>query len=182
MAKQRPLGTVDGYHPSYDAHAFKICLLWGATNAEIAAYFECAESTIRSWRNNYPSFDNAIRAGKTEADARVAEGLYSRAVGMKVKTEKVQYDARRGQFVRTDTEEYIPPDVQAASLWLMNRQPEKWKPPRQRTELTGEDGKPIEVSDVTARELLERRLAGIASRAEPEPSGVPQLADRRASG
>lgn len=41
---------------------------------------------------------------------------------------------------------------------------------RDRVEMTGADGGPIETADVTARELVERRIAGLAARGESKPT------------
>lgn len=41
---------------------------------------------------------------------------------------------------------------------------------KDRVELTGADGGPLEHADVTARELVERRIAGLAARGESKPT------------
>lgn len=41
---------------------------------------------------------------------------------------------------------------------------------RDKVELTGADGGPISVEDITARELVERRIAGLAARGESKPT------------
>lgn len=40
----------------------------------------------------------------------------------------------------------------------------------ERVELSGPNGNPIEMADVTARELVERRIAGLAARGESKPT------------
>ena len=58
----------------------------------------------------YSEFRLAIARGKDPADARMAVSLYERGVG----------------FTGPDGR-YYPPDVNAASLWLRNRQPHLWR-------------------------------------------------------
>ncbi|MOA55620.1 hypothetical protein D3C78_1794470 [compost metagenome] len=47
------------------------------------------------------------------------------------------------QVVREEYVEHYPPDTPAASLWLRNRQPAKWRDKIQ-TEHSGPDGGPIQ--------------------------------------
>jgi hypothetical protein len=65
--------------------------------------------------------------------------------------------------------EHYPPDTTAAVFWLKNRQPDKWRD-KTISEVSGPNGNPIEIADVTARELVERRIAGLAARGEGKPT------------
>lgn len=98
MAK---IGAPTLYRKEMDEEAYKLCLLFGATDAQLAANFDVIEETIIEWRKRYPSFSESIKRGKTVADAEVAESLYKQATA-------------GGK-------------VDACSLWLRNRQPKHWR-------------------------------------------------------
>lgn len=132
-----PVGRPTKYREEYVEQARKLCLL-GATSQELADFFEVNYDTIHEWMRTRPEFDEAIRQGKTMADAEVAEKLFQRAKGYS--HPDVHVTSYEGQVTLTDLVKYYPPDTQAASLWLRNRQPKKW---RDRQELTGADGGPV---------------------------------------
>lgn len=117
-------GRPTKYKKEYAEQAKKFCLL-GASNEQIADFFNVTVSTYHLWRNKHPEFDKAVLDGKLMADANVANALYKRAVGFEVKKEK--HANFEGKF--TDKVEYteeVIPDVGAATKWLKNRQPEIW--------------------------------------------------------
>ena len=118
-------GRPTSYKKEFAEQAYKFCLL-GATDSQLAEFFEVAESTINLWKKNYLEFSESVTRGKTIADANVAEAFYKRATGFeKEDSEKVfQY---QGEIVRAKTKEYFPPDPGAALNWLKNRQPDKWR-------------------------------------------------------
>ena len=129
------------YRPDYPEQAYKLCLL-GATNDEIADFFGVATSTIHEWRSTHEAFSDAITRGKLEADANVASRLYERAMGYKHEAVKIFMPAGADAPVYAEYTEHFPPDTQAASLWLRNRQPAKW---RDRVEHTGADRGPVRI-------------------------------------
>ncbi|MGI9210883.1 MAG: hypothetical protein ACR2HF_00235, partial [Methylococcaceae bacterium] len=61
----------------------------------------------------------------TIADAKVARGLFELATGYSHPDEKIFM--HQGEIVRAEYNKIIPPDVAAAKMWLINRQPAKWK-------------------------------------------------------
>lgn len=116
------------YMAKYVEQVYKLCLL-GATDVEIADILGVSEDTIYEWKKVHPEFSESFTRGKRNADANVAERLYQRAMGYEHSAVKIfQYE---GQPVIVPYVEKFPPDTQAASLWLRNRQPDKW---RDRTE------------------------------------------------
>lgn len=119
-----PPGRPTKYQESYDEQAFKYCLL-GATDIEMAGFFGVTEKTFISWKHNHPSFLQAIHAGKAKADANVAHSLYNRSLGYSHPAVKIFMD--EGTPVYAPYTEHYPPDTNAASLWLRNRQPAKWR-------------------------------------------------------
>ncbi len=128
----RPTKYDPEYHPK---HAYNYCLM-GATNEELATFFEVAVSTIDLWIAKHEEFSGALKRGRAQADALMAERTFTRGIGFEVETEKVGVD-RFGSFYRIPTKTYYPPDVTAAIFWLKNRQPEKW---RDRKEMTHDPG------------------------------------------
>lgn len=124
LDEPNPVGRPTAYRPEMAEQAEKLCRL-GATDKDLADFFEVSERTINNWKSDHPEFLQSIKAGKTLADAEVADRLYQRALGYSHESEKVfQY---RGQVVRAKSREHYPPDTTAAIFWLKNRQPDKWR-------------------------------------------------------
>lgn len=123
-------GPKSKYQKKYAQQVEKLCKL-GATDAEIANFFEVTEQTINNWKTEYPEFNEALRRGKLEADAEVADRLYQRAMGFEHDAEElkvVSMGGKEGSAVERHTVRKIyPPDTQAAIHWLKNRQPDKWR-------------------------------------------------------
>lgn len=112
------------FRDEYVEQAYKLCLL-GATDAELADFFEVCERTINTWKEDYPEFLQSLKAGKASADAAVAESLYKRALGYS--HPDVHISNFQGMITVTDIVKHYPPDTGAAFIWLKNRQPHKWK-------------------------------------------------------
>lgn len=125
------VGRPTKYSKKLIPQVYELCLL-GATDFELAEFFNVSESTLNTWKKKHPEFLESLKTGKDAADAKVAQSLYQRAIG---------YDAIDTKFashegVITDAKEYTkhyPPDVTAAIFWLKNRQSGKW---RDKTEAT----------------------------------------------
>lgn len=128
MAKQ--LGRPSAYKPEYDQIAFSMALL-GATDAEIADAFDVTEQTINNWKSAHPSFFESLKGGKIQADAKVANRLYARALGYEhddIDVRTVALGNNQGsEIVLTPIRKYYPPDTAAGIFWLKNRQPKKWR-------------------------------------------------------
>lgn len=124
-AKGNKGGGKSRYKAEYADLAFKYCLL-GATDAELATFFEVTEQTINNWKRDHQVFFESIKKGKHQADANVASRLYDRAMGY-VAPETVT--AQKDGFI-TDMQQiqkHYPPDTTAAIFWLKNRQKDKWR-------------------------------------------------------
>lgn len=127
-------GKIDGrptsYKPEYDEQARKMCLL-GATDTQLADFFEVAESSIHLWKQAHPSFSESIRAGKDIADAEIAASLFHRAKGYSHPEDDIRTvsaGANMGsEIVITPTIKHYPPDTAAAIHWLNNRQKANWR-------------------------------------------------------
>lgn len=121
------------YRDAYPEQARKLCLL-GATDAELADFFEVSESTLNEWKLAHPEFPESIKQGKRQADASVADRLFQRAMGF----EHAEVDIRviDHQIIKTPITKIYAPDTTAAIFWLKNRQPKQWRD-KQELEHTG---------------------------------------------
>lgn len=118
------LGRPSGYQPEYAEQARKLCEL-GATDIEIADFFEVSDRTVYRWQIKYPDFCQALKAGKEIADDRVERSLYHKATGYSFDSEKIFQN--NGEIVRAPFREHIAPDTVSMIFWLKNRRPEQWR-------------------------------------------------------
>lgn len=119
-------GRPTAYREEYAKQAFNLCLL-GATNQDLARAFGVSDSSIDKWLAEKAEFSSAVKAGREEADAKVASRLFSRACGYEHQAVKIVADAKTGaEHIVPYTERY-PPDTAAAIFWLKNRRPELWR-------------------------------------------------------
>jgi hypothetical protein len=91
-------GRKSDFRPEYILIA-KACARFGAIEDEIANELNIGPATLDRWKQKYPEFRCALKAGKDAFDDRVERSLYQRAVGW-------------GN---------LPPDVTACIFWLKNR-------------------------------------------------------------
>ena len=117
-------GRPTKYKDEYCDQVYKLCLL-GHTDIEIAGFFDVSVDTIHEWRKVHPEFSESTKRGKDIADGNVAESLYRRAVGYEHPEDKIFNS--NGEALVVPTVKRYPPDTQAASLFLRNRQPKKWR-------------------------------------------------------
>ena len=157
MAKKPENGRPPIYKPEFAQQAYRLCLL-SATDANLAEFFGVTEMTVNRWKVAHPAFRQALRAGKVEADANVAESLYKRAIGYShPETHVTNY---QGQITVTNLVKHYPPDTLAAIYWLKNRQPGKWRDRVEvKSEVTG-TFPPKEVLDA----IYEKAMAEAARR------------------
>lgn len=127
-------GRPSKYKPEFADQARKLCLL-GATDADMADFFDVSESTINNWKQEHPEFLESLKSGKMEADAAVAQSLYRRALGYEHDAIKIMaYEGHSWEHAYT--EKYAP-DTTAAIFWLKNRRPDLWRD-KQNIEHSGE--------------------------------------------
>lgn len=120
----RPVGRPSDYRAEYAEQAYKLCLL-GFTDKELADFYGVSEQTLNAWKQKHPKFLESLLAGKEPADAEVAASLYHRAKGYSHPEDKVFNVG--GEPLIVPTIKHYPPDTQAASLWLRNRQTGRWR-------------------------------------------------------
>jgi hypothetical protein len=116
------------YKQEYNEQAFKLCLL-GATDKSLADFFGVEEKTVNNWKEEHPEFLQSLKAGKEEADAKVAQKLYHRALGYSHPEDK--FFIHEGKSVIVPFTKYYPPDATSAIFWLKNRKSEVWKDRRE---------------------------------------------------
>lgn len=121
-------GRPSKYKREYAELAYKYALL-GATDDNLAYCFGVAPATIETWKKTHVEFSSALRKGKEEADARVAERLFTRALGYE--QEAVKIFNQNGVPLIVPYKERIAPDVTAAIFWLKNRRPDVWRDKRE---------------------------------------------------
>lgn len=133
---ENPVGRPTDYKSQHAEQAYKLALL-GLTDVQMADIFGVAESTFNLWKLKHEEFSESLTRGKSLADAQVAESLYKRACGYSHKAVKI-FNSDGAPLIVPYTEHY-PPDTPAATLWLKNRQPDKWRD-KQDHEHTGKNG------------------------------------------
>lgn len=147
-------GRPTGYRAEFADQAAKLCAL-GATDADLASFFNVSARTISNWKAQHERFLLALKVGKEAADARVERSLFHRAVGYEQEAVKIFMPAGAKEPVYAPYTERIGPDTTAAIFWLKNRRPDLWRD-ASRVEHTGEGGGPIETCDLSADEMKER--------------------------
>ena len=137
------VGRPTKYKPEYKEQVYKLCLL-GATDADIANFFDISEATLNNWKIEHPDFLESIKNGKVHADATVAESLYKRANGYE--HEDVDIKMYEGEIIKTKLIKHYPPDTTAGIFWLKNRRPKDWRD-KQEVEHSGS----MEVTGITIK-------------------------------
>jgi len=133
-------GRPKTFRKEFVSQAKKLAEL-GATDMEIADFFEVSVRTLHRWKNSEPKFCHSLKAGKEEADSRVERSLFQRATGYEQESVKIFMPAGADEPVYAPFREAIPPDTTACIFWLKNRRSDEW---RDRHEHTGENGGAIE--------------------------------------
>jgi hypothetical protein len=153
----RKRGRPPGFTAQANEQAFRLALL-GATDEEMAEFFHVTRKTLDNWKRTAPGFLAALERGKIEADSRVAESLYKRALGYSHPAVKI-FNNEGAPLIVPYTEHY-PPDTNAANTWLRNRANGKWS--------KGEQPQTINVNvslQNASEEDLRAKLAELTQRA-----------------
>jgi len=132
-------GRPTDYKPEYAEQAAKLCAL-GATDDEMADFFNVHRSTIYRWKLDHEDFCDSIKSAKEVADERVERSLYQKATGYNYTEEqaiKIKVGQHEEEVEVVEVEKHSPADTTAAIFWLKNRRKEDW---RDKQEITGADG------------------------------------------
>lgn len=130
------------FKPEFVQQAEKLCKL-GATDIEVADFFEVDVRTLYRWKGENEEFCHALKAGKDISDERVERSLFSRATGYE--HDEVDIRVIGGEVIQTPIRKFYPPDTTAAIFWLKNRRPAEWRE-KVETVMTGADGGPVQHS------------------------------------
>ena len=137
-------GRPSKYKEEFIEQARKLCKI-GATDAEIADFFEINVATLYRWKLEHELFCDALKSGKVESDERVERSLFSRAIGYE--HDEVDIRVVNGEIVQTPIRKYYPPDTTAGIFWLKNRRPDEWRDKVQ-NEVTGKDGGALQIERI----------------------------------
>lgn len=112
------------FKPEFVEQAEKLCKL-GATDIEVADFFDVNVATLNRWKSEHPEFCASIKAGKAPADERVERSLFARATGYSFDAVKIFNN--QGVIVEAPYREHVAPDTTACIFWLKNRKPAEWR-------------------------------------------------------
>lgn len=131
-------GRPTAYKAAFAKQARKLTEL-GATDQELADFFEVDVRTIYRWKHDHDAFCQALKTGKSVADDRVERSLYQRAIGYEQDEVKIFMPASAEEPVYAPFRAKVAPDVTAAIFWLKNRRSQEWRDKHDHS-LSGPDG------------------------------------------
>lgn len=106
----------------------------GLTDEIIAKKIGVRRQTIYEWCARYPDIADALRRGRECVDYHVEDKLLQRVEGYEYVKSREEYrlDEHGNEVLDRviRTVEHVPPDTQAISMWLRNRQRHKWREDR----------------------------------------------------
>jgi len=135
-----PAGRPSSFLPEYIGQVEKLCKL-GATDIEVADFFEVDVRTVYRWKAENEEFCQAMKTGKEAPDERVVRSLFARATGYE--HDEVDIRVVAGEIIQTPIRKYYPPDSTAAIYWLNNRRSDDWKARVEQT-VKGDPDAPLE--------------------------------------
>lgn len=133
-----PIGRPSSFRGEFVEQTQKLCAL-GATDQEIADFFDVSPRTLNRWKTTLPEFVGALRRGKDIADDRVVDSLYHRSIPREIEEEqaiklkKVTYGENGKRVLEEERVEIVkvrkqvPADTTAIIFWLKNRRPNDWR-------------------------------------------------------
>lgn len=179
--------------------AAKILSRLGATEFELAQFFEVTTSTIKLWAMQHPKFSAAIKLGKAPADKRTERSLYHRANGYSYEAEEIflveDIEERAGETpespkiitrtkraLRVPVIKHVPPDPTSMIFWLKNRRKDRWRDFKA-TEISTPPGRPIAMTYTPQGPALLQdfyaKVAQSAAAADPDPAAARPLGSNR---
>lgn len=137
------VGRPSEYNPEYVSKVLEMAER-GATDVEIADYFDVSVRTLYRWKAEHEDFRQALKVAKDVADERVERSLYQRALGFEHDAVKI-FVNKEGDVTKVPYREIVAPDTTACIFWLKNRKKAEWRD-KVETEVTGKDGGPIQAA------------------------------------
>ena len=75
-------GRPTKYKPEFDSQAEKLCRMSGATDVQLAEFFDVSQQTVNAWKHEHKSILESIRRGKDDNDSElIQESLIKRDRG-----------------------------------------------------------------------------------------------------
>ncbi len=105
-------GRPSKYQSAYAEQAEKLCRL-GATDKQLADFFDVSEVTLNAWKQEHPVFLKSLKAGKDYLDANVEQSLYHRAIGYE--HPEVHITNYQGEITQTALTKKYAPDTTRSS-------------------------------------------------------------------
>ena len=99
----------------------------GATDQELADFFEVDVRTIYRWKHDHDEFCQSLKMGKDVADERVERSLYQRAIGYEQDEVKIFMPGGATEPVYAPYRAKIASSDTAAIFWLKNRRSGEWR-------------------------------------------------------
>lgn len=96
----------------------------GATNNQLAEFFDKNSSTIDSWIKNNKEFRKARKKGGMVADLKVIQCMFKRATGYDYTEEQVLII--NGKIKKVKVKKHAIPSEKSILAWLTNRQRLLW--------------------------------------------------------
>jgi hypothetical protein len=130
--RPKPLRLIDAtrggrpskYRIEY-ARVAEVMVRGGSTDFELAQALGVTRATIYVWKAQHAEFSDAIAGARAIPIERVERSLYERAIGYTHEATKLV--VVKDQVTAVTYLEHVPPDVHAASLWLRNVDPMRWR-------------------------------------------------------
>ncbi len=98
----------------------------GMSRGEIAEKIGVSVNTFRRWEKRNVGILEAVKMGRELTDITVENAILKKALGFETEEVKTVIKANGDEEITT-VRKNVPPDVSAASVWLKNRRPDKWK-------------------------------------------------------
>lgn len=123
---EEPFSVVKGgrclFRLEYLEQAEKLVQIFGATEEQLALFFDVAVTTVKNWRSKYPGFDEVLEKAEDGRDGLVEHSLYRNCVGYEYTEEKVTKDGEVIEVTRS-----VPANGALALKWLERRKPKEWE-------------------------------------------------------
>lgn len=98
----------------------------GLTDEQIAKNLGIGYTTLKEYKNKYPSFSATLKKGKEVVDTEVENALLKRALGYTYDEETYE-ELADGTSKSKVVTKHIPGDTTAQIFWLKNRKPGVWR-------------------------------------------------------
>lgn len=140
--------------------------LLGMTEEQMAIAFDISMSVLQTWKKKHPTFLEALKKGKEQADAKMVYSLYQAGIGYEHDAEQIfctkekTYDPTTGKLIsevpkiiRVPIRKQYPPNVKAAIHWLQSRQPDQWSQKEKKTNKLVQNNFNFNINECSLEEL-----------------------------